>query len=163
MNDVRLIGQPTRHISSNINSNFGIEQLKAWKKLYTSGFETDFEYIRTLSFNESYNGMAAINMNTCTVAITPNTTKNVTVTHGTFVTTFIGDVINAPCGTTGGSAQGNRNQLLNIIPLIPSVKYIVEGSNYIPYVTYTTDALGRVNRIEATLRNGPSKRDNTLS
>ncbi len=123
-----------RHISEHINGNFKVPQLTAWKKLYGSGFETDFEYLRTLVY---------VGVNACTVTITPNVTKSVTVVHGTFTTTFSDNNITATGATTLASGL---NKVLNIHPLIANANYIIE-SRY----KYETDNIGRVVKVTTVI------------
>ncbi len=144
LSDIIVNTQDNRHIAKNINANFGIEELRAWKKLHPSGFEIDFEYIRTLSYVPEYS-VVVNGVNARNVSINSNKGKN--------WATFSGTTIHAVGGVGIGSTKENRNQILNIVPLIPNITYIVDE-----YVIYTTDNLGRVSRIEANLHLKTSER-----
>ncbi len=137
--------EPARHISHHINGNFGVEQLKAWKKLHTSGFETDFEYIRTLVYVEHTQKQVL------TVTINGVNAKDVTLTHNSLITRFDGDTIRAQGGIGKGSDKGTRNHILNIVPLIRSVAYITTNPAQQRYIKFITDTAGRVKEIDAQL------------
>ena len=74
--------------------------------------------------------------------------------NGKLWDTFNGTTIEAVGGVGEGTAQSERNQLLNLIPLLLEVTYKVDT-----YFTYETDNIGRVRRITGILQPGPSRRD----
>jgi hypothetical protein len=138
LNDAKMTGQAPRHISSNINDNFGLPQLAAWKKLHTSGFETDFEYIRTLA--EVPNYVVVVNGNSVTVS---------SPIQNNLTATFSGATITA----TGGTDGTNWNGILNVHPLIANANYIIE-SRY----RYETDNIGRVIKVTTVIGTSLDKR-----
>ena len=168
---------PPRHISNNINATFGVPQVEAWKKLYTSGFETDFEYIRTLSYrgykdNGTPNGATGLfvdmtNLNNTNTSVTVNGAYNITVTSNTFTNqitqtgtgaTATTNIISACVPAVGEHntltySRNETNNFLNVVPLLPNAVYTVD------FITYRTDTEGRVRQIEATLDTIPRGRD----
>ena len=173
--DIVTSTQDNRHIAKNV-AMLNVEMLKTWKYIYTSGFEEDFEYIRTLSYkgypdnpNPPTQYMTAfVDMtNRVTHTVTKGTTsgtKTMTITCNGFSNSIskIGNVshITAECAPTVGIegtpnySLTQTNSLLNVVPLLPNAIYVVDS-----YVKFTTNAKGRVEKIEATLQGNARGRD----
>ena len=176
---ITATGQDARHISNHITNNWGNnmreDQIIAWEKLYPSGFETDFEYIRTLSYKGYKDDLILTNGTTglfvdmtdpaytITKGTTSGTTTMIIACNNIFSNSIrkignVSHITTTAAQTTGKqtSATYSRTQtntLLNVVPLIPNAIYVVD------FITYRTDTEGRVSQITAILDTNKRGRD----
>ncbi len=140
---------------TNHKDDITVSLVDTWAQLFRSNYEERFDYLYAVKRVLFPEGSPRFNRYEVT-EVRPNYVK--ITTNNVVWNEFVGSEIRAVGGTGTQQGVNTRNQLLNLVPLITNVTYIVDSD-----FTYRTDAAGRVDLITGRLwRGGDSRRDNGL-
>jgi hypothetical protein len=125
-----------------------VELVDTWVKLYPSQFEQRYDYLEAV-------GTVMKQPHYYKIKGTPQR-YDVTLTNknGAYESHLTLNEIAAKGGDGILKTRDDMNQLLNLVPLLREVVIIVDER-----YEFTTDLHGRVSKIEATLQDGPERRN----